>query len=335
LILDKELMENLCYFLPNEKIAQRPLEPRDSAKLLVINKEKLGFEDCIVKDLPNFLNNGDLIILNNTKVIKARLYVLTDSSAKVEILLIKKIDSKTGFFMAKPGKRLKIGKEILLNGIKIGKVKDVDLQGRRIIEFYNEIDSILEEFGMVPVPPYVKKFSKDFDEKYQTKFAYVPGSVAAPTAGLHFTESLLEILKEKGVAIKFITLHVGPGTFKSISNDGEILLEPEWVDISQDVCDSIRKAKIKNKVLVVGTTSMRTIESTVPNSYNGYIDTVILPGYNFKVPDMFMTNFHLPNTSLLALTMAFGGIDLIKRAYSHAIENNYRFYSFGDAMLII
>lgn len=335
MILDKELMENLYYSLPNEKIAQKPLEPRDSAKLLVVYKEKLGFEDCIVRDLPNFLNNGDLIILNNTKVIKARLYVITDSSAKVEILLIKKIDSKTGLFMAKPGKRLKIGKEILLNGIKMGNVKDIDLQGRRIIEFYDEIDSVLEEFGMVPVPPYVKKFSKDFDEKYQTKFADVPGSVAAPTAGLHFTQSLLDELSEKGVSIKFITLHVGPGTFKSISNDGEILLEPEWVDISQDVCDSIKKAKLKNRVLVVGTTSMRTVESTVPNPYNGYIDTVILPGYNFKVPDMFMTNFHLPNTSLLALTMSFGGIELIKKAYSHAIENDYRFYSFGDAMLIL
>ncbi|AWB09992.1 S-adenosylmethionine:tRNA ribosyltransferase-isomerase [Thermodesulfobium acidiphilum] len=336
MFLDKELMNDLCYFLPNERIAQSPIEPRDNANLLVVNREKLSFEDCIVRDLPNFLYKGDLIILNNTKVIKARLYAITDTSAKVEILLIKKIDIKTGLFMTKPGKRLKKGKEIIINNKKIGIVKDVDSQGRRIIEFYEEIDTILEEFGMIPIPPYVKKFSKDFNEKYQTKFANVPGSVAAPTAGLHFTDNLLEELREKGVLIKFITLHVGPGTFKSLSNEGEVLLEPEWVDISQDVCDSIKKAKgNNNKILVVGTTTMRTVESTNLEPYSGYIDTIILPGYNFKVPDMFMTNFHLPKTSLLALTMAFGGIELIKKAYSYAIENDYRFYSFGDAMLII
>ncbi|AEE14287.1 S-adenosylmethionine:tRNAribosyltransferase-isomerase [Thermodesulfobium narugense DSM 14796] len=335
MILEKKLMNDLNYFLPNEKIAQNPIEPRDNAKLLVVDRKKLSFEDCIVRDLPNFLNEGDLIILNNTKVIKARLYAITDTSAKVEMLLIKKLDNKTGLFMTKPGKRLKKGKEIIINSKKMGIVRDIDLQGRRIIELYDEIDKVIEEFGMIPIPPYVKKFSKDFNEKYQTKFANVPGSVAAPTAGLHFTESLLESLREKGVLIKFITLHVGPGTFKSISNEGEVLLEPEWVDISQDVCDSIKKAKGNNKILVVGTTTMRTVESTNLEPYSGYIDTVILPGYNFKVPDMFMTNFHLPMTSLLALTMAFGGIELIKKAYKYAIENDYRFYSFGDAMLIL
>jgi S-adenosylmethionine:tRNA ribosyltransferase-isomerase len=335
LILDEELMNNLSYFLPKERIAQRPIEPRDSAKLLVVDRRKMSIKDYTVRDLPKFLEEGDLIILNNTKVIKARLYCTTDSFAKVEMLLIKKIDEKTGLFMVKPGKRLKVGKEIFVDNLKIGKVKDIDIHGRRVIEFYNEIDLLLEKFGNLPVPPYVRRFCKDFEEKYQTKFANVPGSVAAPTAGLHFTENLLKELKEKGVLIKFITLHVGPGTFKSISNRGEVLLEPEWVDISQEVCDSIKKAKMKNKVLVVGTTSMRTVESTNLMPYRGYIDTVILPGYNFKVADMFMTNFHFPKTSLLALTMAFGGIDLIKKAYAYAIENDYRFYSFGDAMLII
>lgn len=339
-------LRDFDYHLPNELIAQDPILKRDASRLMIINRGTNIIEHKVFKDLYSYLNKGDCLVLNDTRVIPGRLIgKRKHTNGKIELVLLKCLGHNKWETLAKPGKRAKIGDEFIFAGGKLyAQIIGYTDYGGRVVEFeYNGIfNEILNEAGQMPLPPYIRKLLKD-KERYQTVFSRVEGSAAAPTAGLHFTKDLLDKLSLKGVKIVYITLHVGLGTFRPVKSDDitSHKMHEEYFEISAQASEIINNTKRQgNKVIGVGTTSVRAIETAA--SAKGYVkpckgwtDIFILPGYKFKVIDSIITNFHLPKSTLLMLVSAFAGRELIMDAYDEAIKKRYRFFSFGDAMLIL
>ena len=333
------------YNLPEELIAQVPISKRDNSKLLVLDRENGEIEHRIFTDIIDYLNSGDLLVLNDTKVIPARLFGHRNGKEEsIEFLLLKRIEGDKWEVLVRPGKKVKISSEIIFgNNELIAKVLDIQEDGTRIVEFkYNGIfEEILDILGEMPLPPYIKEKLEDKD-RYQTIYSKNQGSAAAPTAGLHFTKKTLKDIEEKGVNITFLTLHVGLGTFRPVKaeNIEEHHMHSEYYSVPKTTADIINKTKSNGgKIIAVGTTTIRTLESldiennmVVPGS--GWTDIFITPGYKFKIVDKLITNFHLPESTLIMLVSALAGRDNILKAYNAAIKNKYRFFSFGDAMLI-
>ena len=334
------------YELPQELIAQTPLEPRDSSRLMILNKSDGSIEHKIFRDIIDYLNPGDCLILNDTRVIPARIYgVKEETGAVVEFLLLNQRENNVWECLCKPGKRAKIGTKFVFGeGVVKCEVIDVTDDGNRIIHFdcdSKEIYNILDKIGKMPLPPYITEELKD-GERYQTVYSRELGSAAAPTAGLHFTKDLLSRIKAKGVKIGYVTLHVGLGTFRPVKVEDvtKHKMHSEHYHISKETADLINETK-KNggRVISVGTTSTRTLESVATK--NGCIcededntSIFIYPGYSFQVIDGLITNFHLPESTLIMLVSAFCGYENTMRAYRVAVEEKYRFFSFGDAMYI-
>lgn len=334
------------YELPQELIAQTPLEPRDSSRLMVLDRNSGRVEHRIFRDIIEYLNEGDCLILNNTRVIPARIYgVKKETGAVVEFLLLKQSESNVWECLCKPGKRAKIGTKFVFGeGITECEVIDVTADGNRIIKFdcdSKEIYNILDKIGKMPLPPYITEELKN-GERYQTVYSKELGSAAAPTAGLHFTDELLERIKEKGVKIGYVTLHVGLGTFRPVKVDDvtKHKMHSEYYYLPKETADLINETKKNGKrVISVGTTSTRTLESVATKlgcikEDEDNTEIFIYPGYEFKVIDAQITNFHLPESTLIMLVSAFAGYDNVMNAYRRAVEEKYRFFSFGDAMLI-
>jgi len=334
------------YFeLPEELIAQHPLEKRDNSKLLVLDKSSGEIEHKKFKDILEYFSPGDCLVLNDTRVIPARLFgKRIDTGSSIEFLLLKRVSSDKWETLVKPGKKAKVGSIIDFgDGILKGEIVSIEDGGNRIIKFdYNGVfEEILDKLGEMPLPPYIKE-KLDDKERYQTVYSKNEGSAAAPTAGLHFTEDLIEQIKQKGVCIANITLHVGLGTFRPVKaeNIEEHQMHSEYYEISEESAKIINNAKKNgNKIFAVGTTSVRTIESNVSDTNlveakKGWTDIFIYPGYKFKIIDNLITNFHLPESTLIMLTSALAGRDNILNAYNEAVRLQYRFFSFGDAMLI-
>ncbi len=334
------------YELPQELIAQTPIEPRNASRLMVLDKQTGNIEHKIFNDLTDYLNEGDCLILNDTRVIPARIYgTKKETGAYVEFLLLKQSENNVWECLCKPGKRAKIGTEFVFGDNLVQcEVIDITDDGNRIIRFdcdAKEIYNILDKIGKMPLPPYITQELQN-GERYQTVYSREIGSAAAPTAGLHFTEDMLERIRKKGVNIGYVTLHVGLGTFRPVKVDDvtKHKMHSEHYHISQETADLINDTK-KNggRVISVGTTSTRTLESVA--SKNGCIcededDTSIFiyPGYKFKCIDALVTNFHLPESTLIMLISAFAGYDNVMNAYKIAVKEKYRFFSFGDAMFI-
>ncbi len=343
-------LSSFDYTLSRELIAQVPARRRDASRMLVVDRQKSSVSHSRFKYLPEFFKRGDLIILNNTKVIPARLIgKRRRTGGVVELLLIEKIDGKAWKCMIKGGKKLKKGTKILFKeGQLTGKVADPVMDGRGVIEFdcSGDFYSVLQELGDIPLPPYIKREpgeSRDDAERYQTIFSKCPGSSAAPTAGLHFTEEVLNDLKSKGVHLAYVTLHVGPGTFVPVRTEKieEHKMEPEYFEIPSETIEAIEKAgRDRSRVTGVGSTVLRCVESSYKNGRpmngkSGHTDLYVYPGYNFNRVNSLVTNFHLPKSTLFILVCAFAGTELMKSAYKQAMEKRYRFYSYGDAMLIL
>ncbi len=338
--------------LPPELIAQSPIEPRDASKLLVLDKTTGTLKHQHFKDIINFINKGDCLILNNSKVLPARIFGNKlssenncENSKLVEFLLLKQVSNNSWETLVKPGKKAKCGTSFSFgDGKLIGKITDVKEDGNRIIEFKYEGNffNILDEIGQMPLPPYIKESLKN-KSRYQTVYAKDLGSAAAPTAGLHFTPELLDKLKEKGVNIGFVTLHVGLGTFRPVQteNINEHKMHSEHYFMSEETAEIINNTKQNGgKVIAVGTTSCRTLETIASKnncikSSEGWTDIFIHPGYEFKCMDGLITNFHLPESTLIMLVSAFAGYENTMNAYKTAVDEKYRFFSFGDAMMII
>lgn len=331
--------------LPQELIAQVPIEDRASSRLMVLDKETGNIEHKVFRDIIEYLNPGDCLVLNNTRVIPARLIgEKLETGGKIEFLLLKRTEEDTWQALVKPGKRAKVGTKFSFgNGKLIGGVVDLSDEGSRIIKFHYDgiFEEILDELGNMPLPPYITA-RLDEKERYQTVYSKHNGSAAAPTAGLHFTEELLNKIKEKGVDIAFVTLHVGLGTFRPVKVEDVLnhKMHSEYYMVSQEAADKINRAKENGKnVICVGTTSCRTIESACNEDgkmkeTSGWTEIFIYPGYKFKVLDKLITNFHLPESTLIMLVSAICGKDNVLNAYNEAVKERYRFFSFGDAMII-
>ncbi|MDF1506850.1 tRNA preQ1(34) S-adenosylmethionine ribosyltransferase-isomerase QueA [Robertmurraya sp. DFI.2.37] len=335
------------FHLPEELIAQTPLQERASSRLMVLNKENGQIEHDIFKHLKSYLKPGDCLVLNDTRVLPARLFgEKGDTGAKIEVLLLKQLEGDTWETLVKPAKRIKEGSVIfygngLLSAVCVGE-KD---HGGRLLQFRYEgiFYEVLEALGEMPLPPYIKEQLED-KERYQTVYAKERGSAAAPTAGLHFTEELLAELKEMGVQIAFITLHVGLGTFRPVSVDDimEHEMHAEFFQMTEETAQMLNVVReAGGRIISVGTTSTRTLE-TIASKYNGkfiadsgWTDIFIYPGYQFKAIDGMITNFHLPKSTLIMLVSALAGREHVLHAYRTAVEEKYRFFSFGDAMLIL
>ena len=334
------------YFdLPQEQIAQDPLEDRSSSRLLVLDKETGEYSHYVFREITEFLKPGDCLVLNNTKVIPARLFGEKEGTqAKIEILLLKRKENDVWETLVKPGKKAKVGTKIIFGGgLLVGEVIDIVEEGNRLIKFTYEgiFEEILDQLGQMPLPPYITHQLKD-KNRYQTVYAKYDGSAAAPTAGLHFTPELLQQVKDMGVDIAEVTLHVGLGTFRPVKVDNilEHHMHSEFYMVTQEAADKINNAK-KNghRVICVGTTSCRTIESAADENgmlkeSSGWTEIFIYPGYKFKVLDCLITNFHLPESTLLMLVSALAGREHVLAAYEEAVKEGYRFFSFGDAMFI-
>lgn len=338
-------VKDFDYYLPEELIAQDPLEDRSSSRLMVLDKKTGEVEHKVFKDIIDYLMPGDCIVLNNTKVIPARLYGAKEgTNAKIEVLLLKRKENDIWETLVKPGKKAKPGTRIIFgDGILVGEVVDIVEEGNRLIKFYYDgiFEEILDQLGQMPLPPYITHELKD-KNRYQTVYAKYDGSAAAPTVGLHFTKELLDKVKEKGVDIAEVTLHVGLGTFRPVKVENVLdhHMHSEFYMVSQEAADKINLAK-KNghRIISVGTTSTRTLESAADeNGYlketSGWTDIFIYPGYKFKVIDGLITNFHLPQSTLVMLVSALAGRENVLNAYEEAVKEKYRFFSFGDAMYI-
>ena len=334
------------YFdLPQELIAQDPLEDRSSSRLMVLDRKTGEIEHHIFKEVIDYLNPGDCLVVNNTKVIPARLFGSKEGTeAKIEILLLKRKENDVWETLVKPGKKAKPGTRISFgDGLLTGEVIDVVEEGNRLIKFtYDGIfEEILDQLGQMPLPPYITHQLKD-KNRYQTVYAKHDGSAAAPTAGLHFTPELLEAIKAKGVNIAHVTLHVGLGTFRPVKVEDVTNhhMHSEFYIVEEDQAKLINETKQRGgKIVSVGTTSCRTLESAtddqgVLHAGSGWTDIFIYPGYQFKMIDRLITNFHLPESTLLMLVSALAGKDNIMAAYEEAVKERYRFFSFGDAMLL-
>lgn len=332
--------------LPEELIAQTPLEKRDASRLLVVDKETGAFSDQHFDQIIDQLQPGDALVMNNTRVLPARLYgIKPETGGHVELLLLKNTQGDDWEVLAKPAKRLRVGAQISFgDGRLTATVVDELEHGGRIVRFGYEgiFLEVLESLGEMPLPPYIHEKLAD-RERYQTVYAKENGSAAAPTAGLHFTEELLEQIAAKGVELVYLTLHVGLGTFRPVSVDSldEHEMHSEFYSLSKEAAQTLRQVKAKGgRVIAVGTTSIRTLE-TIGSKFQGQIQAdsgwtniFIKPGYDWKVVDAFSTNFHLPKSTLVMLVSAFAGRSLTLEAYEHAIAERYRFFSFGDAMFI-
>ena len=341
-----DLLNTKSYFydLPEELIAQTPAEPRDSSRLLVYHKSSGEIEHKVFRDVLDYLKPGDVLVVNNTRVLPARLYGKKESGAQIEVLLLKRIDLNTWETLAKPGKRLKVGTEIIFSENLKGKIKsDTDFGGKIIeFEFDGVFEDIISKCGVMPLPPYIHKQYKD-KERYQTVYNKITGSSAAPTAGLHFTNELLEKIRAKGVEIIEVLLHVGLGTFRPVNEDNilEHKMHSEYIEVTSENATKLNNAKREGRrIIAVGTTSVRVLESATDN--NGIIhacqketDIFIYPGYKFKMVDGLITNFHLPESTLIMLVSAFIGYDETMKMYNTAVASRYRFFSFGDATLLI
>lgn len=338
-------LKEFYYYLPKELIAQEPLKDRARSRLMVLDRATGNIEHRIFEDIVDYLNPGDCLVLNDTRVIPARLIgERKDTGGKMEFVLLKKIKEEIWEVMVKPGKRARLGAEFIFgNGRLRAKVINITDEGNRIVEFFYEgiFEQVLDELGQMPLPPYIKKQLED-REQYQTVYAREFGSAAAPTAGLHFTNELLEKIKQKKINITFITLHVGLGTFRPVKvrRIEDHKMHEEYYEISPEAAKIINETKKNGKrIIAVGTTSARTLETVGDingqvKPQSGWSGIFIYPGYKFKVVDALITNFHLPESTLIMLVCAFAGKDKIFKAYEEAIEKKYRFYSFGDAMFI-
>ena len=339
-------VKDFYYDLPQELIAQDPLEDRSSSRLMVLDKITGEVEHRHFKDITEYLRPGDCLVINNTKVIPARLYgVKEGTEAKIEILLLKRKENDIWETLVKPGKKCKIGTKIVFGeGILTGEVVDIVEEGNRLIQFhYEEIfEEILDRLGQMPLPPYITHQLQD-KNRYQTVYAKYDGSAAAPTAGLHFTPELLQQVRDMGVEIAEVTLHVGLGTFRPVKETDVLKhhMHSEFYKIEQSEADKINKAKKEgHRVIAVGTTSTRTLESAADENgflteKSGWTEIFIYPGYQFKVIDALITNFHLPESTLVMLVSALAGREHVLAAYETAVEEKYRFFSFGDAMFIV
>lgn len=342
---EKMSLHDYYYDLPDELIAQDPLEDRSSSRLMVLDKETGNVEHHVFKDIITYLNSGDCLVINDTKVIPARLYgkkVGTD--ANIEILLLKRRENDIWETLVKPGKKCKPGAVISFgDGILIGEIIDVVEEGNRLIKFSYEgiFEEVLDKLGEMPLPPYITHKLED-KNRYQTVYAKCEGSAAAPTAGLHFTEDLLEKIKAKGVKIAHVTLHVGLGTFRpvKVENILEHHMHSEFYMVDEKDAEIINETKRNGgRVISVGTTSTRTLETVtddngIVHAGSGWTQIFIYPGYRFKAIDCLITNFHLPESTLLMLVSALAGRENVLKAYEEAVDNRYRFFSFGDAMFI-
>ena len=338
-------VKDFDYDLPEELIAQDPLEDRSSSRLMVLDKKTGEVSHHIFKEIIKYLRPGDCLVLNNTKVIPARLYGVKEGTmAKIEILLLKRKQNDVWETLVKPGKKAKPGTKIIFgDGILTGEVIDVVDDGNRLIQFsYDGIfEEILDKLGQMPLPPYITHQLKD-KNRYQTVYAKYDGSAAAPTAGLHFTKELLNEVKEKGVDIAEVTLHVGLGTFRPVKVDNVLdhHMHSEFYMITEESAQKINHAKeAGHRVICVGTTSCRTIESAADENgrlkeCSGWTEIFIYPGYQFKILDALITNFHLPESTLIMLVSALAGKEHVMAAYEEAVKERYRFFSFGDAMFI-
>lgn len=334
------------YDLPEELIAQTPLEPRDSSRLMILHKKTGEIEHRHFYDILDYLNEGDCLIMNDSRVLPARIYGVKDeTNANVEFLLLNCIEGKKWEALAKPGKRAKIGTSFSFgDGLMHCKVIDILDDGNRILEFECEgsFYENLDKLGQMPLPPYIHEKLKD-KERYQTVYSREIGSAAAPTAGLHFTKELMKKAEEKGVKIGFVTLHVGLGTFRPVKVDDvtKHKMHSEHYEMSEETANLINEThKNGGRVFCVGTTSCRTVESVAKRegeikASDGMTDIFIYPGFEFKAMDCLITNFHLPESTLIMLVSAFAGYDNIMNAYKTAVAEKYRFFSFGDAMLIV
>lgn len=338
-------VKDFDYELPEELIAQDPLEDRSSSRLMVLDRETGDVEHRHFRDILDYLNPGDCLVINNTKVIPARLYgAKEDTQAKIEVLLLKRKENDVWETLVKPGKKAKPGTRIVFgDGLLVGEVIDVVEEGNRLIQFHYDgiFEEILDQLGQMPLPPYITHQLQDRN-RYQTVYAKYDGSAAAPTAGLHFTKELLAAVKEKGVDIAEVTLHVGLGTFRPVKVENVLdhHMHSEFYMVSAEAAEKINHAKESgHRVISVGTTSTRTLESAADESgrlkeTSGWTEIFIYPGYQFKVIDALITNFHLPQSTLVMLVSALAGREHVLDAYKLAVQEKYRFFSFGDAMLI-
>ena len=332
------------YDLPKELIAQIPIETRDMSRLMVLDKNTGKIEHKVFHDIIDYLDKGDTLVLNDTKVIPARIFGHRENKEEsIEVLLVKDYGNDTWEVLARPGKKLKLDTEIIFSDNLKARVIDILEEGERVIKFeYNGIfNELLDEIGIMPLPPYITEKLEDKD-RYQTVYSKIRGSAAAPTAGLHFTKELLKKIGEKGINIVYVTLHVGIGTFRPVKVDDilEHKMHSEYYEVSENAAKVINETKKRgNKVVCVGTTSCRTLESA--SSEDGMVraekketSIFIYPGYKFKVVTNLITNFHLPESTLIMLVSALAGKDNIMNAYNEAVKEKYRFFSFGDAMYI-
>lgn len=336
--------KDFYYDLPQEKIAQTPLADRTASKLMVLSRRDNTITHKRFSDIVDYLSEGDLLVMNNTRVIPARLYgVKEGTGGKIEFLLLKRIELDVWEVILKPGRRARRGARFIFGDglLKAEIIEEKEDGGRYVKFFYDGVwEEILDKLGEMPLPPYIKEKLTD-RERYQTVYSKIEGSAAAPTAGLHFTNELIEKIKAKGVNIAFVTLHVGLGTFRPVSVDNveEHIMHSEYYELSPETAELINKTKEKGKrVIAVGTTSVRTLETCGESgrvrAEKGETKIFIYPGYEFKVVDALITNFHLPESTLLMLVSALYDKEHIMRAYKEAVESDYRFFSFGDAMFI-
>lgn len=339
-------LKDFYYELPEELIAQEPLEQRDASRLLVLDKKTGEIKHNTFRDIIKYLKKGDCLVLNNTRVIPARLFgVKKETGSSIEFLLLKRLNIDTWEVMLRPGKKAQVGARFLFGDQELeAEILDIIDGGNRIVRFYYEglFEAVLDRLGNMPLPPYITKTLED-KERYQTVFSKHEGSAAAPTAGLHFTPELLEEIQQIGVNLAFVTLHVGLGTFRPVKTENilEHTMHSEYFEVSEAAAETINSTKRQGgRIISVGTTSTRTIESIasedgVIKPGSGWTDIFIYPGYSFKVIDGLITNFHLPESTLVMLVSALAGREHVLNAYDVAVKERYRFFSFGDAMLII
>ncbi|MBC8436511.1 MAG: tRNA preQ1(34) S-adenosylmethionine ribosyltransferase-isomerase QueA [Candidatus Omnitrophica bacterium] len=327
-------LSDFDYALPKELIAQYPLKERDSARLMVLDRSKESIRQGVFRDIVKFLKKGDLFVLNDTKVLRSRLNGRRASGGKAEILLLNRKEGLSFGALIKPA-RIKIGETLTFGK---GQIQAV-VSSKNEVTFRVDKPDTVYSVGVMPLPPYIKRDCEELDNHYyQTVYARHEGAVAAPTAGLHFTDELMQKMQSCGIKFAYITLHVGYATFKPVKEEDitRHKMEPECFKIPQSTIEALKEAKKNNsRIFAVGTTSLRALESYASGNREGYTDLFIYPGYKFRTVDCLLTNFHLPRTTLFMLASAFCGREFVKRAYARAVEEKYRFYSYGDAMLII
>lgn len=338
------LKSDFYYELPEELIAQTPAEPRDSSRLLVYDRNSCKTEHRIFRDIADYLSKGDVLVINNTKVLPARMYAHTLNGGAVEVLLLKRLEKDRWEVLVKPGKKCTVGKKLVVSDELSLTVEGITDSGERTVKFVYDgvFEEILDRVGNMPLPPYIKEKLKDKD-RYQTVYARTEGSAAAPTAGLHFTPELLNKLKEKGVEIAEVLLHVGLGTFRPVKEEiiTDHKMHSEYFEIGERSAEIINRAKSEGRrVIAVGTTSVRTLESAADENgkimpCRGNTEIFIYPPYKFKCADALITNFHLPESTLIMLVAAMTGREEILSVYKTAVKEKYRFFSFGDAMMIV